>query len=96
MSLSQLISAYQRSVVPNRERELLEKELVKRKIDLDEAKKMKVEPFQDIEEQKTLDRAVMKGRGHVIFRRIFWRVVVPLIAILVIGYGLQFWSWLTK
>jgi hypothetical protein len=96
LSLAQLISAYQRSEVSDQERDLLANELARKKIDLNEAKRMKVDSLQDIEEQKSIDRAVMKERGLIIFWRIFWRLVAPPIAIFVIIYGLQFWDWLTK
>lgn len=96
LNLAQLITAYQKPGMSGHERELLEKEIVRRGIDLDEAKQMKVESLQEIAWQKSINRAALRERGLKTFWRIFWRVVAPVIAIFVIGYSLQFWSWFTN
>lgn len=96
LTLVQLITAYQRPVDSGNEREALEKEIVRRGIDLEEAKRMKVESLQEIGNLKSIDRAVLKERSLRIFWRIFWRIANTVIAVFIIIYGLQFWSWLTK
>lgn len=69
---------------------------MRRGIDLEEAKRMKVESLQEIGKLNAIDRAVLKERSLSIFWRIFWRLANTVIAVFIIIYGLQFWSWLTK
>jgi ribosomal protein S10 len=96
LTLVQLITAYQQTGISDSERESIEQEIVRRKIDLEEAKRMKVESLQQIAELKSIDRAVLKDRVQTMFWRIFWRVIGSIIVFIFVMYGLQFWSWLAK
>lgn len=92
LTLVQLITAYQQTGISGSERESIEQEIVRRKIDLEEAKRMKVESLQQIAELKSIDRAVLKDRVQTMF----WRVIGSIIVFIFVMYGLQFWSWLAK
>jgi hypothetical protein len=96
LTLVQLITAYQQTGISDSERQSIEQEIVRRKIDLEEAKRMKVESLQQIAELKSIDRAVLKDRVQTMFWRIFWRVIGSIIVFIFVMYGLQFWSWLAK
>ena len=91
-----LIAAYQNPAASDEARLVLEVEIKRRGISLEEARDISVSSLKEMALQKATDRAVLKERSLRIFWRIFWRLVIPVILFFIVVYGHELWKWFTK